>query len=217
MITVALVDDDAMVRTGLRMIIGGDPELSVVAEAEDGEAGLRVIREHGPDVVLLDIRMPRLDGLGVLERLASMANPPRVLVLTTFNTDDYVVRAFSQRAQGFLLKDADPAEIVGAIKAIHRGEPVLSPTVAAAVIEAATSTSRRPRAAVRAAESLTDREREIAILVARGHTNADIASQLHLSLATVKAHLTRAFDKLGADNRVSAAMTIRDAGLLDEA
>lgn len=216
MITVVLVDDDAMVRTGLRMIIGGDPELSVVAEAEDGEAGLRMIHEHSPDVVLLDIRMPRLDGLGVLERLAGMTSPPRVLVLTTFNTDDYVVRAFSQRAQGFLLKDADPAAIVAAIKATHRGEPVLSPEVTATVIGAATSAPRRPPAAVRAAASLTDREREVAIRVARGLTNAEIASELHLSLATVKAHLTRTFDKLGADNRVSAAMAIRDAGLLDE-
>lgn len=216
MISVVLVDDDAMVRTGLRMIIGGDPELSVVGEAEDGEAGLRAIGEHRPDVVLLDIRMPRLDGLGVLERLAATPAPPRVLVLTTFNTDDYVIRALGQQAQGFLLKDADPTEIVAAIKATHRGEPVLSPAVTSTVIEAATSVPRRPPAAVRAMESLTDREREVAVLLARGLTNAEIAARMHLGLATVKAHLTRTFDKLGADNRVSAAMAIRDAGLLDE-
>ena len=211
MISVLLVDDDPMVRTGLGMILGGDPELSVVGEAADGEEGLRLIRQLRPDVVLLDIRMPVLDGLGVLERLEETG--PRVLVLTTFNTDDYVLRALRQRAQGFMLKDADPSEIIAAVRAVHRGEPVLSPAVTSTVIAAATSEPEVPPEIVRAVASLTEREREIAVLMAQGLTNAEIGERLYLSLATVKAHLTKVFTKLGTDNRVSAAMAIRDAGL----
>lgn len=126
MISVLLVDDDPMVRTGLRMIIAADPDLRVVGEAADGAEALSRIAELTPDVVLLDIRMPVLDGLGVLERLATASHRPRVLVLTTFNTDDYVLRALRQQAQGFLLKDADPADLLAAIRAVQRGEPVLS-------------------------------------------------------------------------------------------
>ena len=223
MISVLLVDDDPMVRTGLRMIIAADPELRVVGEAPDGAAGLRLIAELAPDVVLLDIRMPVLDGLGVLERLAGVDRRPRVLALTTFNTDDYVLRALRQHAAGFLLKDTEPAELLAAVKAAHRGEPVLSPEVTRTVIAAAdllaltmiTAPARVSPELRTAAESLTDREREIAVLLAQGLTNAQIGSRLHLSLATVKAHLTRLFVKLGTDNRVSAAMAIRDAGLLE--
>ncbi|MBP8921100.1 MAG: response regulator transcription factor [Micropruina sp.] len=215
MISVLLVDDDPMVRTGLRMIIAADPELRVVGEAPDGAAGLRLIAELAPDVVLLDIRMPVLDGLGVLERLAGVDRRPRVLALTTFNTDDYVLRALRQHAAGFLLKDTEPAELLAAVKAAHRGEPVLSPEVTRTVIAAATAAERVSPELRTAAESLTDREREIAVLLAQGLTNAQIGSRLHLSLATVKAHLTRLFVKLGTDNRVSAAMAIRDAGLLE--
>ncbi|MGD7707540.1 response regulator [Microlunatus sp. Y2014] len=217
MITVLLVDDDAMVRTGLRMIIGGDEELEVVGEAGDGETGLTMIDELSPDVVLLDIRMPVLDGLGVLERLSELDDAPRVLVLTTFNTDDYVLRALRKQAQGFLLKDADPPEIVAAIKAVHRGDPALSPpAVTATVIAAATDNAKAVSTAKKQlAQQLTGREREVAVLMARGLTNAEIGSRLFLSLATVKANLSRIFTKLDVDNRVSAAMAIRDAGLLD--
>ncbi|WP_341729278.1 response regulator transcription factor, partial [Brooklawnia sp.] len=172
--------------------------------------------ELKPDVVLLDIRMPVLDGLGVLERLATAgADSPRVLVLTTFNTDDYVLRALRQRAHGFLLKDTDPAGLIAGIKAVHRGEPVLSPDVTNTLIAAATASTRHSPEDLAAIAELTDREREIAILMTQGLTNAQIGNRLHLSLATVKAHLTRLFMKLGTDNRVSAAMRVRDAGLLD--
>lgn len=216
MISVLVIDDDAMVRTGLGMIIAGDPGLTIVGQAEDGEAGLKAIRELKPDVVLLDIRMPVLDGLGVLERLAADgADGPRVLVLTTFNTDDYVLRALRQRAHGFLLKDTDPAGLIAGIKAVHRGEPVLSPDVTNTLIAAATASTRHSPEDLAAIAELTDREREIAILMTQGLTNAQIGNRLHLSLATVKAHLTRLFMKLGTDNRVSAAMRVRDAGLLD--
>lgn len=215
MITVLLVDDDPMVRTGLRMILAADPELRVVGEAADGAEALNLIGELTPDVVLLDIRMPVLDGLGLLERLATASHRPRVLVLTTFNTDDYVLRALRQQAQGFLLKDADPADLLAAIRAVQRGEPVLSPAVTSTVIAAATASDQAAPGLREVADSLTEREREIAVLLAQGLTNAQIGTRLHLSLATVKAHLTRLFVKLGTDNRVSAAMAIRDAGLLD--
>lgn len=220
MITVALIDDDAMVRTGLKLILGTDPDIEVVGEASDGEEGLSLITREGPAVILLDIRMPVLDGLGVLERLGARAaagHPgPKVIVLTTFDADDYVLRALGQGAQGFLLKDSDPDAMIAAVKAVHRGEPALSSSVTSTVIAAATHRPRVDPGRADAAASLTAREREVAILMARGLTNADIGGRLHMSLATVKANLTRVFTKFGVDNRVSAAMSVRDAGLLDD-
>lgn len=221
MISVLVVDDDPMVRTGLRLILGGDAELEICAEACDGQQALDLIETQRVDVVLLDIRMPVLDGLGVLERLASRAasgSVPGVLVLTTFQADDYVLRALRLGARGFLLKDADPADIVDSIKAVHRGDHVLAPAVTATVIDAATGSGRVVDERLqRSVGRLTNREREVAVLMARGLSNNEIADQLYLSLATVKANLTRVFTKLGAENRVSAAMQIRDAGLLDGA
>lgn len=215
MIRVALIDDDPLVRTGLGMIVGADPEIDIVGEASDGDEGLRLIDESGPDVVLLDIRMPVRDGLSVLQELANRETSPAAIVLTTFDTDEHVLRALGDRAAGFLLKDSEPAAIIAGIHAAHRGEPVLSPEVTTTVISAATRQPVVDRSAAARAATLTEREREIAILVARGSTNADIARQLYLSVATVKANLTRIFDKLDTDNRVGAAMAVRDAGLLD--
>lgn len=216
MIKVLLVDDDPMVRTGLGLIVGGDHEIEVVAEAADGEQALELIDQVGPDVVLLDIRMPILDGLGVLTRLSARVTAPRVIVLTTFHVDQDVLRALVEGARGFLLKDADPADIIAAIKSVHQGDRVLSPAVTATVIDAAAGSRPRvdPRLE-RVTGELTDREREVAILMAKGLSNNEIADRLYLSLATVKANLTRVFSKLGADNRVTAAMQIRDSGLLD--
>lgn len=217
-IRVLLVDDDAMVRTGLKLILGGDPTIEVVGEAADGAAGLREIARLEPDLVLLDIRMPVLDGLALLERLRAApaaTHRPRVVVLTTFHTGHDVLTALAGGAAGFLLKDADPADMITAITAAHRGEPVLSPAVTGTVIAAAANRPRVDPRAARAVAELTDRERETAVLMAQGLTNTDIAGRMHLSLATVKANLTRVFLKLGVDNRVSAAMAVRDAGLLD--
>ncbi|WOP19815.1 response regulator transcription factor [Raineyella sp. LH-20] len=213
MITVLVVDDDPLVRTGLRMILGLDVDLALAGEAADGEEALARIGELRPDVVLLDVRMPELDGLGVLQRLQGRADAPAVVVLTTFDTDDYVLRALAAGARGFLLKDADPTEMIAAVKAAHRGEPVLSPSVTATVIRAATAAPTTDPTAVAMVADLTDREREVARLLLAGRTNAEIGGRLAMSLATVKAHVTRIFTKVGVDNRVSAAMVLRDAGL----
>lgn len=213
MISVLLVDDDPLVRTGLRMILGLDAELTLAGEAADGEEALTRIEETRPDVVLLDVRMPVLDGLGVLRRLQGRPDAPAVIVLTTFDTDDHVLRALAAGARGFLLKDVDPAEMIAAVKVAHRGDPVLSPAVTATVIRAATAAPVTDPAAVAMVAELTDREREVAGLLLAGRTNAEIGHRLTMSLATVKAHITRIFTKLGVDNRVSAAMVLRDAGL----
>lgn len=212
MIRVVVIDDDAMVRTGLKLILGGDTGLEIVGEADNGDTGLSVVDDTNPDVVLLDIRMPVLDGLGFLERLPGRTPTPAVIVLTTFNTDDYVLRALRAGARGFLLKDADPPRMIEAINAVHRGDPVLAPSVTETLIASATGSRPHP-VQVPGIADLTEREREVARLLASGRTNSEIGERLYLSLATVKANVTRIFTKLGVDNRVSAAMLIRDAGL----
>ncbi|MBF9130165.1 response regulator transcription factor [Plantactinospora sp. S1510] len=215
MTRLVIVDDDPMVRTGLRLILGGEPDLDLVGEAEDGRQAMGVIRDLGPDVVLMDIRMPHQDGLVTTELLLAQPNPPRVLVLTTFDADEMVLRALRLGASGFLLKDTPPPRMIEAVRAVARGEPILSPSVAHQVIAVATGRDepRRPQAQ-RELARLTEREREVAIEVARGSSNAEIAERLYLSVATVKANVTRIFAKLGTDNRVLVAMKVRDAGLL---
>ncbi len=211
MISLGIVDDDPMVRTGLKLILGGDADLSVAWEAGDGAVALERLAETPVDLLLLDIRMPVLDGLATLAALQELPQRPRVIVLTTFNTDDYVVRALKAGANGFLLKDADPARLIEAIRRVAAGEPSLSPEVTATLIAAATAAPQADSAAQQALAGLTEREREVAELMAEGLTNAQIGNRLHLSLASVKAHLTSVFNKLGVDNRVSAAMLVRDA------
>ena len=211
MISLGIVDDDPMVRTGLKLILGGDADLSVGWEAGDGAVALERLAETPVDLLLLDIRMPVLDGLATLAALQELPQRPRVIVLTTFNTDDYVVRALKAGANGFLLKDADPARLIEAIRRVAAGEPSLSPEVTATLIAAATAAPQADSAAQQALAGLTEREREVAELMAEGLTNAQIGNRLHLSLASVKAHLTSVFNKLGVDNRVSAAMLVRDA------
>jgi DNA-binding NarL/FixJ family response regulator len=210
-----IVDDDPMVRTGLRLILGGEPDLDLAGEAGDGREAMSVIRELRPDVVLMDIRMPVQDGLTTTELLLAEPAPPRILVLTTFDADDMVLRALRLGASGFLLKDTPPPKMIEAVRAVAKGEPVLSPSVAHQVIAAATGGSEplRPEAR-RELARLTEREREVAIEVARGSSNAEIAEHLYMSVGTVKANVTRIFAKLGTDNRVHVAMKVRDAGLL---
>ncbi|MBB1585588.1 MAG: response regulator transcription factor [Propionibacterium sp.] len=214
MITVALVDDDPMVRTGLNFILKGEDGIDVAWQASDGAEALTTLRDQPVDVVLLDVRMPGLDGLATLEELRGWQTRPRVIVLTTFNTDDYVVRALKLGADAFLLKDADPARLVEAIQRVAAGENVLAPDVTRTLITVATDAPTAGDPSARAlVAALTEREREVAVLMTQGLTNNQIGTRLHLSLASVKSHLTSMFTKLGVDNRVSAAMIIRDAGL----
>ncbi|TDE38798.1 response regulator transcription factor [Nonomuraea mesophila] len=212
---IVIVDDDPMVRTGLSLILGGEPDLELAGEAADGRQAMTVIRDLRPDIVLMDIRMPHQDGLTTTELLLRNPSPPKILVLTTFDADDMVLRALQLGAHGFLLKDTPPPKMIEAVRACARGEPVLSPSVAQQVIAAATGRHdpRRPQA-LEELSRLTEREREVAIEIAKGGSNTEIAAGLCVSVATVKANITRIFAKLGTDNRVHVAMKVRDAGLI---
>ncbi|MBS1860228.1 MAG: response regulator transcription factor [Actinobacteria bacterium] len=214
MIRVMLVDDDPLVRSGLRMLLGGAEEIEVVAEVDDGDGVLAAVDRHRPDVVLMDVRMPRLDGVSAADLLARQPAPPAVLMLTTFDADDLVLRALRAGAAGFLLKDTPPAEIVRAIETVYAGDSMLSPTVTRRLIDlvAAESEAGTPRAdADRLLAALSPRELEVARAVGRGLSNADISAELHLSVATVKAHVSKVMEKLGVENRVQVALLIRDA------
>ncbi|GAA1731999.1 response regulator transcription factor [Aeromicrobium alkaliterrae] len=215
-VRVLLVDDDALVRAGLALILGGSDTISVVGQAGDGREALELVRAGGVDLVLMDIRMPVLDGIAATAQVLALPDPPKVIVLTTFDADDYVVRALAAGAHGFLLKDTAPADIVDAIARVVAGEPMLSPTITAQLIRQvadAAPTAVADQARERVSE-LTERELEVAVAVGRGASNAEIAEHLHLSLATVKAHLAHIFTKLDATNRVQVAIAVHDAGLL---
>ncbi|WP_036195537.1 response regulator [Nocardioides aequoreus] len=210
---VVLVDDDPLVRSGLALILGGARDLQVVAQAADGEEALEVVARERPDVVLMDIRMPRLNGLEATERLLAPAEPPAVLVLTTFDADEHVVRALAAGAAGFLLKDTAPDLIVDAVRRVARGEPILSPSVTRQLIAqvqqlGAAGPDAEAEAARDRLAALTDREREVAEAIARGLSNSDIARELHLSVPTVKTHISRLFTKLRVDNRVQIAIAV---------
>jgi DNA-binding NarL/FixJ family response regulator len=213
MTRVLIVDDDALVRSGLALIIGGAEDIEVVAQASDGKEGLALAEELRPDVVLIDIRMPVMNGLESTERMTRLTDPPQVIVLTTFDADDYVVRALAAGASGFLLKDTPPADIVNAIRRVAAGDPMLSPAVTRRLIEQVTAShepARRLKARERLAR-LTEREAEVAAAVGQGLSNADIAKVLHMSVPTVKAHIGRLFTKLEVDNRVQIAIAVHDA------
>jgi DNA-binding NarL/FixJ family response regulator len=214
-IRVAVVDDDALVRAGLSLILGGAPDVEIVGEADDGVAGIDLVKRTSPDVVLMDIRMPRLDGLEATARLMRGHDPPQIIVLTTFDADEFVVRALGDGASGFLLKDTPPAQIVDAIRKVAAGEPMLSPSVTAQLIRRIANhpTDDRAEQAKLRIDRLSEREREVAIAVGRGLANADIADELYMSVATVKAHVSRLLVKLESDNRVQIAICVHDAGL----
>jgi DNA-binding NarL/FixJ family response regulator len=215
-IKVGIVDDDPLVRSALGLMLGGQADIEVVGEATDGQEALALVRTSAPDVVLMDIRMPRINGLEATRRVLTESRSPRVIVLTTFGADEYVVDALAAGADGFLLKDTPPPEIVAAIRAVASGEPILSPKATRTLITRlrAEPTGERAAAASRRLEALTEREHEVALAVGRGLSNAEIAKELYLSIPTVKAHVSRLFDKLGATNRVQIAITVHDAGLV---
>ncbi|MFI0820804.1 response regulator [Streptomyces sp. NPDC021098] len=213
MIRVLLADDDPLVRTGLKMMLRGADGMEVVGEAADGGQVAAAVREHQPDVILMDIRMPVMDGLAATRALTRPGAPsPRVIVLTTFDEHRLVVAAMRAGAAGYLVKHAAPEDIVEAVRRAARGEPALSPSAARALMEhAATEPDDRAERARQRLASLTSREREVAEAVAEGLSNADIGNRLHLSVGTVKAHLSSALVKLGLDNRVQLALLAHDA------
>jgi DNA-binding NarL/FixJ family response regulator len=212
---VLLVDDDPLVRAGLRTILSAAGDLRVVGEAGDGEEAVNSVRAARPDVVLMDVRMPGVDGISATGRISALPAPPKVIVLTTFQLDEYVFGALRAGASGFLLKDTPPADIIRAVRLVAAGEAMLSPSVTRTLIErfGADQDQARRAAAREAVRALTGREREVAAEVARGRSNAEIAACLFMSEATVKAHVSRVMAKLGAANRVQVALTARDAGL----
>lgn len=215
-VTVVVVDDDALVRAGLRLILGGASDITIVGEAADGAQALEVVGSTSPRVVLMDIRMPTVDGVEATAALMAAANPPRVIVLTTFDADEYVLSALRAGASGFLLKDTPPEALVDAVRRAATGEPMLSPAITSSLIRRVTSHSDDDRAARARAtlERLTDRELEVAVAVGNGGSNADIAAELYMSVATVKAHVSRLLTKLDAENRVQVAMLVHDARLV---
>jgi DNA-binding NarL/FixJ family response regulator len=222
-IRVLVADDQAMVRAGLRMILDNEPDLAVVAEAADGREAVEAAASARPDVVLMDVRMPRLDGLEATRRIvASSDAPPRVLVLTTFDDDEYLFDALRAGASGFLLKDVDPDPLIEAIHTVARHESLLAPAVTRRVIERYVEldgayrdvTRPTPTAEAVARAGLTDREREVLVGLAAGWSNTELAAELYLSEATVKTHVSSVLAKLGLRSRVQAVIAAYESGLV---
>jgi DNA-binding NarL/FixJ family response regulator len=215
-IRLLVVDDDPLVRSALVLMLGGQPDLEVVGEAGDGHEALTMVDRVRPGVVLMDIRMPRMSGLEATRALHGRPDPPHVIVLTTFDADEHVVGALAAGADGFLLKDTPPPQILEAIRAVAEGDPMLSPSVTRTLIDRIREDSGDDRSGVALTRLgvLTEREHDVALAVGRGLTNAEIARELHLSVPTVKAHVSRLFDKLHVTNRVQIAICVHDAGLV---
>jgi DNA-binding NarL/FixJ family response regulator len=213
-IRILLVDDQALVRAGFRMILDAEPEMEVVGEAGDGREAIDQVRALRPDIVLMDIRMPELDGLEATRRiLESGDDAPKILMLTTFDLDEYVYEALRAGASGFLLKDTPPEQLVSAIEVISQGEALLSPTITRRVIsEFVKGTGPRPQAQFPRLQELTAREREVLTLIARGLSNAEIAKTLFVSETTVKTHVARILMKLNLRDRVQAVVLAYESG-----
>jgi DNA-binding NarL/FixJ family response regulator len=212
MIRVVVVDDQHLVRTGFRMILEAEDDIAVVGEATDGIDAVEVVARANADVVLMDIRMPKLDGIEASARITAATNPPRILVLTTFDLDEYVHAALRAGASGFLLKDTPPEQLVDAIRIIAAGDAVVAPSVTRRLIESFTKGVNITRPA--SLDDLTDREMEVLHLVAKGRSNAEIAGDLILGEATVKTHVGRMLMKLGLRDRVQAVVFAYETGLI---
>jgi DNA-binding NarL/FixJ family response regulator len=214
-ISVLLVDDDALVRVGLAMILRGAPDLRLVAQVNDGNAVEQAVAEHRPDVVLMDIRMTHVDGVTATRRLRGRPGAPEVIMLTTFDMDDYVIEALRAGASGFLLKDTPPDELVRAIRLVASGEPILSPSITRRLIAQVTGpkvTDRQSRA-TSVLDQLSEREKDIVRLIGEGKSNARIGEELYMSIPTVKAHVSKLLAKLNLNNRVQIALLANDAAL----
>ena len=217
MIRILLVDDQALVRAGFRMILDAEPEMEVVGEASDGREAIDQVRTLRPDVVLMDIRMPELDGLEAARRIldANGEDGPRILMLTTFDHDEYVYEALRTGASGFLLKDTPPEQLVSAIHVVAQGEALLSPSITRRVIsEFVKGTGPKPQAQFPRLQDLTARELEVTTLIARGLSNAEIAKTLFVSETTVKTHVARVLMKLGLRDRVQVVVLAYEAGVV---
>lgn len=215
MTSIVIVDDQAMVRAGFAALLKAQPGFTVVGEAENGEEGVRLVAQTAPDIVLMDIRMPVLDGIAATREILAQSrdDSPRIIILTTFDADDYVFDALRAGASGFLLKDASPAELVAAVEVVARGEALLSPSVTRTLIERfATVTPSRTEPPV--LPKLTEREREVLVLVARGLSNSEIAAELVLAEQTVKTHVSRVLFKLGVRDRAQAVVFAYESGLV---
>ena len=208
-VRVLVVDDDALVRAGLTMMLHGAHGIAVVGDAADGDEVPDAMARHAPDVVLMDLRMPRLDGITATERLRRRPHPPEVVVLTTFDSDENVLRALRVGASGFLLKDTPPEEIVTAIRRVAAGDPILSPGVTRRLMDRVADQAARAALA-----TLSPREHDVVLAVARGQTNAEIGKALHMSVATVKAHISHILTKLALTNRTQIALLAHDAELV---
>jgi DNA-binding NarL/FixJ family response regulator len=212
-IRVLIVDDQAMVRVGFRMIVASEPGMEVAGEAADGDEVLELARRTRPDVVLMDVRMPRLDGIEATRRLQAAGSSARVLMLTTFDLDEYVFGALRAGASGFLLKDAPPEELLQAVRIVAAGEALLAPAVTRRVVEAFASRSAPTRPP--ALDRLTERELEVLRLLARGRSNAEIAAELVVGDTTAKTHVAHVLGKLGLRDRVQAVVLAYESGLVE--
>ena len=215
MIRIALVDDQELVRTGFRMVLDAQPDMTVVGEAADGLAAVEFARSHSADVMIMDARMPRMDGVAATRRIREAGDRPRVLMLTTFDLDEYAFAALKAGASGFLLKDVPPEELLFAIRAVHSGDAVVAPSTTRRLIDRfAPMLSAGESAAASELAELTDREREVLILVAQGLSNGELAQRLFVSEATVKTHVGRILAKLGLRDRVQAVVYAYENGLV---
>ncbi len=210
---VLLVDDDALVRAGLSMMLDGADGIAVVGEAADGDQVAAAVEAHSPDVVLMDLRMPRVNGITATRRLRARPQPPEVIVLTTFDADENVLGALRAGASGFLLKDAPPGQIAEAIRRVAAGDPILSPKITRRLMDRAAAEAGAEERARRALRALSPREHEVVLAIAHGDTNAEIAARLYMSVPTVKAHITHILTKLHLGNRTQIALLAHEANL----